>query len=383
MAKDKSTAQRAVLIAGDSYHNANLYYATRFLAGDRFLYLAANGKEYIILTGFEKGRAEKESRVKQAVGLEDYGYLKLVKETNDPDRAFIGALAKFLGSVRAKSLRVPGDFPLQLADDLRAAGLQVQVADLAIETDRMVKTKEEIGLIRDAQRVNEKAMAKAIGLIRKADVKKGILYRKGEPLTAEMLQRAIEVVFTKHGFESRDTIVAAGPRSADPHFAGEGPIPAGAPIVIDIFPQGKKSRYFSDMTRTVVKGKPPKEVKKMYDLTLRAQEIALRAIRPGATGKAVYDEVCDFYEKQGYGTLRTGATTKGFIHSLGHGVGLEIHENLRLGMSGLKPLAPGNVVTVEPGLYDPEIGGVRIEDIVVVTKAGCENLTRFPKELIV
>lgn len=380
MAKDK--CEVPVMLVGESYHNANLYYATQFLAGDRFAYLCAGGNEYIILTGFEKDRARKESRVMNVIGLEDYGYMERLSETKDPEKAFAGSLGTFLESIEVKGLEVPGDFPLKLADDLRTMGLKLAVADLAIETDRMVKSEEEIENIRQAQRVNEKAMSKAIDMIKQSEVKDGVLYFNGKLLTSEMLQRQIEIIFIKNGYETRDTIVASGTRSADPHFAGEGPIQARQPIVIDIFPQGKKSRYFSDMTRTVAKGKPSQEIKKMYDLTLQAQEIALGEIKAGVTGKSINDKVCDFYEKNGYGTTRSGSKT-GFIHSVGHGVGLEIHENVRLGASGFVPLKAGMVVTVEPGLYDPKVGGVRIEDIVVVTKDGCENLTKFPKELVV
>jgi Xaa-Pro aminopeptidase len=381
MAKKK--CEVPMLLYGESYHDANLYYVTRFLAGDRFAYLCAGVKEYVILAGFEKGRAEKESRVKNVVGLEDYGYLERLRETKSPETAFADALGAFLSSVSVSKLEVPGNFPLGLAEDLRARGFEVRVvAELWIEAERHIKSRDEIENIRKAQRVNEKAMATAVDMIRKADVRKGILYYEDEPLTSEMLRREIEVVFTRNGYEARGTIVAAGPRSADPHFAGQGPVPAGQPVVIDIFPQGKEDRYFSDMTRTVVKGKPSKEIREMYDLTLQAQKIALNAIQAGVTGKEINDLVCDFYERHGYGTTRTIAKT-GFIHSVGHGVGLEIHENLRLGISGTTPLKAGMVVTVEPGLYDPKVGGVRIEDIVVVTKDGCENLTRFSKELIV
>jgi Xaa-Pro aminopeptidase len=253
---------------------------------------------------------------------------------------------------------------------------------MKVEEQRLIKTPEEIEKIRQAQRVNEKGMKKAVDMIKKSTVRDGVLYYGEKPLTSELLQREIELVFIRNGHDATDTITAAGPRSADPHFTGEGPVRANEPIVIDIFPFGKKSRYFADMTRTVVKGRPSKEIKKMYDLTLEAQEIALGAIREGVTGKSVNDLVCDFYEKHGYGTTRTKAKT-GYIHSVGHGVGLEIHEGPRLGESGTAPLRAGMVVTVEPGLYDPKVGGVRIEDMVVVTKDGCENLTKFPKELII
>ncbi len=155
---------------------------------------------------------------------------------------------------------------------------------------------------------------------------------------------------------------------------------ADQPIVLDLFPYSKKTRYFADMTRTVVRGKASPKLKEMYALVLEAQQIAIAAIKPGVTGKYVNDLVCEHFEKHGYGTTHTKSKT-GFIHSTGHGVGIEIHEGPSIGEGGLEPLVAGNVVTVEPGLYLPEIGGVRIEDIVVVTEKGCIDITKFPKQL--
>lgn len=378
----KPKSDEPIVIAGISEHDANLYYVTRFLAPDTFAYACANGKEYILVSSMEQGRAEKESRVDRVVSLEDYGFTRRLKETNSPDAAFAETLAAFLGDIKVKRCRVPETFPLGLADRLRAMGIIVEAAELPIEGRRMIKTPEEIELIREAQRVNEKAQARAIGLIRKAEVRKGILHDGGKPLTSERLQHEFDLVFAKHGYDTTGTIVAAGPGAADPHFTGTGPIPANQLIVIDSYPRGRKSRYWADMTRTVLKGRPTKEMKEMYRLVLEAQEKALAAIKPGVPCKQIDDIVCDVFEKHGFGTTRTKSKT-GYIHSVGHGVGLDIHERPRLSQTSSLTLQPGMVVTVEPGLYLPEVGAVRLEDLVVVTEKGCENLTRFPKELIV
>ncbi|WP_231844912.1 M24 family metallopeptidase [Methanocella arvoryzae] len=362
--------------------NANLYYATHFLAPDSFAYICAGGKSYVIVSSMERGRAEKEARVDQVISDEEYGYMDKVRATNDPDGAYADMLSEILRDLSAKSVAVPALFPLKLADSLRSRGIEVTPAEMQIEESRLIKSKEEIALIQKAQRVNEKGMAKAESLLRKATVKDGILYYRGKPLTSEQIQREIEVVFVRNGYETTDSIVAAGPGAADPHFTGAGPIPADQLIVIDIFPFGKKERYWADMTRTFVRGEPTKQMREMYDLVLKAQEAALGAIKEGVTGKSVDDKVCDVFEKHGYGTPRTKSKT-GYIHSTGHGVGLEIHEAPRLSQTGTKALKAGMVVTVEPGLYLPDVGGVRIEDIVVVEKKGCKNLTKYPKELII
>jgi Xaa-Pro aminopeptidase len=380
MAKPKS--DMPIVMAGISENDANLYYVTRFLAPDPFAYACVNGREYIIVSSMERGRAEKQSRVDNVISLEDYDYSRRLKETDNPDAAYADTLAAVLKDIKVRSFRTPETFPVGTADRLRAKGISVEAADLPIEGQRMIKTPEEIDLVRDAQRVNEKAQARAIGMIRKAQIRKGILHLNDKPLTSERLQHEFDLVYARHGYDTTETIVAAGPEAADPHFTGRGPLPADQLIVIDSFPHGKKSRYWADMTRTVLKGRPTKEMKEMYKLVLEAQEKALKAVKPGVSCKLIDDIVCDVFEKHGFGTTRTKAKT-GYIHSVGHGVGLDIHERPRLSQTSTATLQPGMVVTVEPGLYLPETGAVRLEDIVVVTKKGCENLTKFPKELIV
>jgi Xaa-Pro aminopeptidase len=368
-------------MVSESFHNANLYYVTHFLAPDNFAYVCVNGEEYLIISQMEIGRAEKESRVRNIVSRDDYGYTGLLKKLKNEDAATAEMLAEFLGKVSVRSVIVPENFPLGVADRLRAEGVGVKAAEMPVEQERIIKTPEEVEKIRQVQKINEKAMARAVDIIKKSKVKGGILQYHDKPLTSERLHREIDLVFAKNGCEATDTIASAGPRSADPHFAGAGPVPANQLIVLDLFPHSKTNRYCADMTRTVVKGKPTKEMKEMYKLVLEAQEKALKAIRPGVTGKAVDDVVCDLFEKHGFGTTRTKAKT-GYTHSLGHGLGLEVHEPPRLSQTETRKLEPGMVVTVEPGLYDPAVGGVRIEDLVVVTKKGCENLTNFSKELI-
>ncbi|AFD00839.1 Xaa-Pro aminopeptidase [Methanocella conradii HZ254] len=371
-----------ILLLGESYHNADMYYKTGFLAPDRFVYICKDDEERILVSQMEYERAKNESRVKQVHSLEEYGYTEKLRTVKDPDVALADTLAAMLSSLKVKTVRVPKDFPLLMGDMLRARGVEVVPASKLFEEARSVKSPDEIEKIKKAQAVNEKAMARALGIIKKSKARNGTLYYGGRQLTSEFLQREIEMEFISNGYDANDTIVASGPRSADPHFAGEGAIKENEPIVIDIFPYGKKDRYFADMTRTVVKGTPSPDIRKMYDAVLEAQNLALNAIRAGITGKQVNDLVCDYFEKQGYGTIRT-KSVDGFIHSTGHGVGLEIHEHPSVGEAGIEPLKPGQVVTVEPGLYRPGVGGVRIEDMVVVTEDGNVNLTKFPKKLVI
>jgi Xaa-Pro aminopeptidase len=208
--------------------------------------------------------------------------------------------------------------------------------------------------------------------------------------TAERLRAIVESALLERGYASDGAICAPGPQAADPHQIGTGPLHAGEPIVMDIFPQHKRTRYWADMTRTVSKGEPPAEIRKIYEVVKRAQDAGINALRPGVTGREVHELVEDIIWQAGYDTMRPGQkknpadpTPRGFIHSTGHGVGLEIHEAPAISRSGTMPLLAGDVVTIEPGVYDPAIGGVRLEDMLVITESGARNLTRAPRDLVV
>ena len=208
--------------------------------------------------------------------------------------------------------------------------------------------------------------------------------------TAERLRAIVESALLERGYASDGAICAPGPQAVDPHQIGTGPLHAGEPIVMDIFPQHKANRYWADMTRTVSKGEPPAEIRKIYEVVMRAQDAGIKALRAGVTGREVHELVEDIIWQAGYDTLRPGQkkdpndpTPRGFIHSTGHGVGLEIHEAPAIARSGTKPLLAGDVVTIEPGVYDPAIGGVRLEDMLVITEGGARNLTQAPRELVV
>jgi Xaa-Pro aminopeptidase len=226
-------------------------------------------------------------------------------------------------------------------------------------------------------------MAAAESLIESATVIEGVLHHDGDPLTSERVRREIELTLVREGCALDETIVACGADAANPHDRGSGPLYADESIVVDIFPRDTETRYHADMTRTFVKGEPSGTLQEWFDLTDEARSAALDAVEPGVTGAAVHEAVCDVYEDAGLPTLRTDPETEtGFIHSTGHGVGLDVHERPQVSPDGAE-LEPGNVVTIEPGLYDPDVGGVRIEDLIVVTEDGYENLTEYPVEFVV
>jgi Xaa-Pro aminopeptidase len=278
---------------------------------------------------------------------------------------------------------VPADFPLGEADALREAGVDVTPDGTdVVTTIRATKTPTEIGHVREAQRANEAAMAAAERLLGGSTVASdGTLQYDGETLTSERIKEEIEITLLRHGCGLDETIVACGADAADPHDRGSGPLRADESVIVDVFPRSKETKYHADMTRTFVKGDASPELRHRFEVTDAARRAALDAVEPGVTGEAVHDVVCDVYEEAGYPTLRSDPETEvGFIHSTGHGVGLDVHELPRVSPDGGE-LQPGHVVTIEPGLYDPSVGGVRIEDLVVVTENGHENLTDYPVEL--
>jgi Xaa-Pro aminopeptidase len=245
---------------------------------------------------------------------------------------------------------------------------------------RTRKTPEEVAYIAETQRRTEAALEEAIQAIREAEARDGVLYRGGAPLTSEAVKALLARRLLELECLARHSIVACGADGCDPHNEGAGPLRANESIILDVFPQSLTNRYHADITRTVVKGRAPDALKRLYDAVLRAQERALGLIRGGADGTAIHAEVEAVFAAAGFETGEVHGRMQGFFHGTGHGLGLEIHEPPRIAKRGAV-LRAGHVVTVEPGLYYPAWGAVRIEDLVAVTEGGCQNLTRFPKFL--
>lgn len=360
------------------------YYLSGFDAPDPFVTLYDGETHLLFPRSLEFGRAKRESRADTVERYVDFDHQSKIEEHGTED-AVSYVLADFLGSYDVDSVAVPPRFPLRTADGLRARGVEVTADTDGVVTEiRATKTDAEIEHVRAAQRANEAAMQAAEDLLASATVAADdTLEVDGETLTSERVKEEIEVTLLRHGCSLDETIVACGADAADPHDRGSGPLSAAEPIIVDIFPRDKATKYHADMTRTFSKGEPSETVREWYDLTERAMDAAFEALEAGATGEGVHDAVCDVYEEAGQPTLRDDERTEtGFIHSTGHGVGLDVHELPRLSPTG-GDLEPGHVVTVEPGLYDPAVGGVRIEDIVVVTEDGYENLTDYEMSLVV
>ncbi|CCQ34793.1 X-pro aminopeptidase protein [Halorhabdus tiamatea SARL4B] len=360
----------------------NQQYLSGFDAPDPFVTLYAGGTHLLFVRSLEFGRAKRDARADTVERFVDFAYDQRLEEHGRREAA-AQVRAAFLRDHDVESVAVPPRFPTGTADALREQGIEVVVDhDDAIEQARAVKTDEEIEHVRAAQRANERAMAAAEDLIRGAGVDdEGRLVHEGEVLTSERVREEIEVTLLRDGCALDETIVACGADAADPHDQGSGPLLAEEPIILDIFPRDKATKYHADMTRTFLVGEPSETIEEWFELTDRARKAAIDAVEPGVTGAEVHDAVCDVYEDAGLPTLRSdGSTETGFIHTTGHGVGLAVHEQPSVSQRGGE-LEPGHVITIEPGLYDPDVGGVRIEDFLVVTEDGAENLTEYPVEL--
>ncbi len=368
-----------------SQDDADQLYLSGFSGPDPFLTLYAEGRVHLLVSGLEYGRARTEADADTVERHADYGYEYGGRgERND-------MYAAFIRDKGVDSVLMPPRGPVGTADALRDRGIDVGVdQDHLLQEVRAVKTDEEVAAIHDAQKANEVAMRSAESLLAAAtvageddDVETGTLLHDGDPLTSERVSTRIETTLLEHGCALDETIVAGGAQAADPHDRGSGPLRANQPIIVDIFPRSKATKYNGDMTRTFCVGEPTETAREWYDLTERAFDAALDAIEPGVTGEDVHAAACEVYEEAGEPTFRTNPQTEtGFIHSTGHGIGLDVHESPSLA-SGGEELEPGHVITVEPGLYDPAVGGVRIEDLVVVTEDGYENLTDYPVEFVV
>ncbi len=367
----------AIVMIAASEIDSNLYYATRFLAPDPFIFVQVGAEKILVMSDLEVDRARSQARVDTVLSYSAYESRARQKGTSTP--ALLDVLHLLLQERNARHLLVPGSFGIEHADGLRARGHTLTVKREPFFEDRLVKSEEEIEQITATQRATEEAVDAAISAIRAAKVDKdGLLYLDGQPLTSEALKKIINVKLMESDCVAQHTIVAPGLQGVDPHHQGTGPIRVNESIVMDVFPKSGQTRYFADMTRTVVKGKASPKLKAMYRAVLNAQERGIELVRDEADGKAIHAEVDAVLEKDGFTTGMVGGRMQGFFHGTGHGVGLDIHEPPRISKTG-GVLKSGHVVTVEPGLYYQDAGAVRIEDLVVVTPSGCRNLTKFPK----
>ncbi|HTY14738.1 MAG TPA: Xaa-Pro peptidase family protein [Methanoregulaceae archaeon] len=358
-------------VAFGSSQNPDIRYLTRFRTEDPVLYFKKPGNPGIMVVGqMEYERASRES-IATIVSRSESGLLDYIKQGLALDVAY----AKMISVMAGKKVLVPGSFPYGLGHHLSEYS-EVLLDTGTVESMRAKKSAYEIGTIKAVQSATDFAMDRAISLIRASKPKKGVLYHGGKRLTSEEVRSLMHKTLMDFGCHATDTIVSCGKESALPHFLGSGPLKESEPIVLDIFPVMDMTGYFTDMTRTVAKGEPPAEIIEMYDAVRDAQDLGMSLTKPGTNGADVHQAVVDLFRERGF-----ESNTQGFTHNLGHGVGLEVHELPTLGPAG-KELVSGNVVTVEPGLYYRESGGIRLENTGSVTGRGFRSFTSFPREFV-
>jgi Xaa-Pro aminopeptidase len=369
-----------LLMVADSEHDADMLYAAGIFVPDPFIWLRSRGRTYVVMSDLELDRARKQAPHCHILSLTRYQQ-KLHREGIKRPR-LAEVIALLLRERRVRRVVVPQCFPHGLATELERRGIRVKARSGSFFPAREHKSAAEVKKISAALLMAEIGMAEAIQMLHTAKIGRGrrLLYHD-VPLTSERLRAVIDMAILQAGGVASHTIVAGGSQGCDPHEAGYGPLRANEPVILDIFPRSQKTGYFGDITRTVVRGRASEPIRKLYDTVRRGQKLAFQRMRPGVPTALVHGAVQEFFEQEGYQTGRRRGRMEGFFHGTGHGLGLEIHEAPRVGANSAGVLQPRQVVTVEPGLYYPEIGGVRLEDVALVTKSAPRNLTQFEKVL--
>jgi Xaa-Pro aminopeptidase len=371
-----------VLIFADTIRSPELRHEVPVAVPDPFLYYERNGSKLALLSSFEVDRLREVGI--EAHPYEEFGWDDLVATGMPREEADLELSLRAAKEWRVSSAAVPSTFPLELADRLRGTGVELTVdRDLFVQR-RRVKTKEELAGIKRAQKGADEAMAAARELFRRAEPQNGSVLLDGQPLTCERVKHEILRVFGEHGLAADEFIVSHGPQSAVGHDLGSGEIRPDESIVIDLWPRDRESMCYADMTRTFVIGEVSDELREYHRLVYDALRRSFESVKAGVAGRDVFTEVCELFQDAGYPTQLSKqpgeVLSSGFYHGLGHGVGLEVHEQPWLGRAP-GSLVAGDVVTLEPGLYRHGYGGCRLEDLALVTEDGCENLTDFPYDL--
>ena len=370
-----------VLILGDTVRCPELRHEIPIHIGDPFVYAEVGGRRVAVVWSVEGDRIAVVDPSIEIIPVETFPSDDLIRAGVDLYDIKSAITVQIVESLGIRSARVPEAFPLRSADALRSAGVELVPDQRFFDDRRRRKTEAELDGIRRATRAGEAGMASIADLLARSEPADGGRVVDGEPLTCELLRVTAMDVFAEHGCRGDDLIVAHGPQAADGHHTGSGRVANDDHLVCDLFPYDVESACFSDMTRTFAVGTTDPEIGTWHEHTLEALELARGLVRAGVNGVELNRAVCDFYDGLGYPTSLTKpegtVLREGFNHSLGHGVGLDVHEAPFLGKSGHELIA-GDVVTLEPGLYRNGFGGVRLEDIVLVTEDGCDTLSDYP-----
>lgn len=368
-----------LLIVADSERDANMLYATGLFAPDPFIYLHFDRRPLLVMSDLEIDRARATAPHCRVASFSEIQ--KKLRREGVKQPKFAHVIRQVLREKKIRRAIVPDNFPLGLARDLKKMGVKIKPRANFFPR-REFKNADEVKKISAALMMAEVGMAEGMQALRLSKIgkRRQLIYR-GAPLTSERLRAIIDCAVLQASGLAANTIVAGGKQACDPHERGHGLLRANELIILDIFPRSQKTGYFGDITRTVVRGRASEAARKLYATVMHGQKIAFDKMRAKVKTSDVHKAVQDFFVKQGYRTGRHDGHMEGFFHGTGHGLGLEIHEAPRVSATSTGELKRGQVVTVEPGLYYPDIGGARLEDVALVTGNGAKNLTRFEKVL--
>lgn len=371
-------ADQALLMVSASEGDSNMLYAAGFFVPDPFIFFQHKNRSYVVMSDLEIDRAKRQARADRVLSLSQY-QRKLRKLGKAP--TFIEILDLLFRERGIRSLIVPANFSALLADQLRAKGFSVQIKRDPFFAQREVKNDEEVRQIAESLRVAVLGLEAGIRTLKRTKFGgDGYLYLNGVKLTSETLKTAVNTTIMAQGWLPSHTIISSGNQCVDPHHEGTGPIKANTSIIFDIFPRSQKNGYFGDLSRTVVRGRASERLKKIYATVQEGQQIGFDLIRDGINGKEVHEKILELFAARGFRTGKINGRMQGFFHGTGHGLGLDIHEAPRIAPVDAA-LKSGHVVTVEPGLYYLGVGGVRLEDVVLVQANGNRNLTDCPQFL--
>src|SRR6266404_4335457 len=372
----KSKTQTRLIVAA-SETDPDMLYATKFWAPDPFIFLERNGKRTLVLSDLEIDRGRKQADADEFVMFSEFENEVQGKSNKAPP--YEKVLVRFLKKRGVRSATVPANFPLRYAEELAANKIRVRATNGIFWPEREAKSNKEVEMMGHALRITEKGLKRAIEVLKQSKPASGKRLRwRGKTLTSETLRAEIDSAILRAGGSPNGTIVAGGDQACDPHERGFGPLYADSLIILDVFPRDAKTGYFGDLTRTVVRGRASDAQRKLWDTVKAGQALALKKIKAGVDGMTIHKAIQELFASRGFPTEIRKGRRVGFFHGTGHGLGLEIHEYPRLQKVTLKDR---QVLTVEPGLYYPGLGGVRLEDVVLVTGTGCKILSRFRKQL--
>lgn len=373
-------ASSSLLLFADTTTSADQLYFSRVDVHDPFIAFRAGNRRITVQSALEFGRIKKAKTFDEVLSLEEW---RARAAKRWPRRAVGPAeiIAELARSFRIKTFRVAEDFPVALYVKLHALGVRLEISPGPLFPEREIKSAREAAAIAEGNRLCSVGFDVAERILRRSKVEGRSLKYRATPLTSERLRFEIEsAIMAEGGQANGTTIVAGGDQACDPHERGHGPLRANELIIIDIFPRVTNTGYFGDMTRTYLRGRATEEQRRLVQTVRAAQLAALNAVRANVDGRSVHQKVVAVFDAAGYETKRTARGSVGFFHGTGHGLGLAVHEMPRISGSISMALKQGSVVTVEPGLYYPGLGGCRIEDVVQVTPRAPKLLSKHGYE---